>query len=165
MGNAVVFTDTLWGGWGNGVDHGIPVREIHWWVAHGYLHVKYSLYDFDGWEMVESHLAVGPTVDDIPQNKKHNPVIGHFPYKRTYDPPVTLDVYEIPWDDSWTGDGHSGPCRGAEGMRRCGSPGGDCLGRLPAVPREQLGPLHTLGQDAWLYPRLSAVCFWVMSGS
>ena len=34
----------------------------------------------DGWELVGTHLAIATSSGDIPQTKKGNPKVGHFPY-------------------------------------------------------------------------------------
>ncbi|MGB6370439.1 MAG: hypothetical protein WBF68_05350 [Atribacterota bacterium] len=34
----------------------------------------------DGWELVETHWAIATSSGDIPQTKKGNPKVGHFPY-------------------------------------------------------------------------------------
>ena len=47
----------------------------------------------NGWHLTESHLAIAQTLAGIPQTKSGNPKVGNFPYKRTYNPPVTSDVY------------------------------------------------------------------------
>ncbi len=44
----------------------------------GAMTVTYAL--TGGWELVETHLAVGDMLSDIPSNKKGNPKIGNFPY-------------------------------------------------------------------------------------
>jgi hypothetical protein len=44
----------------------------------GVLVVEY--HTMGGWELVEAHLAVGNHVEDIPNNNKGNPMVGHFDY-------------------------------------------------------------------------------------
>lgn len=60
------------------------------------LYVEYST--ANGWQLTESHLAIALTLSGIPQTKSGNPKVGNFPYQRTYDPPVTSDVYVFPLD-------------------------------------------------------------------
>ncbi|BEP18351.1 hypothetical protein PYJP_17030 [Pyrofollis japonicus] len=49
--------------------------------------------------MVETHLAVAKSLDDIPHTKKGNPVPGKFPYKAVHNPPTTAVTYTIPLKD------------------------------------------------------------------
>ena len=49
--------------------------------ATGVMNVVYTT--TGGWELVETHLAVGDELGDVPANKKGNPKIGHFPYTST----------------------------------------------------------------------------------
>lgn len=55
------------------------------------LYVEYTT--IDGWRLSETHLAIATTLAGIPQTKSGNPKVGNFPYKRTYNPTVTSDVY------------------------------------------------------------------------
>ena len=48
----------------------------------------------DGWEMSETHLFAGDK-GDMPVNKPGNPKIGKFPYKDSFNPPVTEVTYTI----------------------------------------------------------------------
>jgi len=54
-------------------------------------------YDTSGgdWALVETHLAVGDSLDDIPQNKNGNPIPGHFPDSNDHDPPEQIVTYTI----------------------------------------------------------------------
>lgn len=61
------------------------------------LYVTFSTHD--GWELTETHLAIATTLAGIPQTKSGNPKVGNFPYKRTYDPSVTSDVYVFSLDE------------------------------------------------------------------
>jgi hypothetical protein len=47
-------------------------------VADDILRVTYTT--TGGWELTEAHLWVGPDLADMPQTKKGNPKIGHFPH-------------------------------------------------------------------------------------
>ncbi len=49
----------------------------------------------DGWQLSESHLQIGETLDDFPLTKKGNPKVGNFDYQREYNPLVTEDTYEF----------------------------------------------------------------------
>jgi hypothetical protein len=60
------------------------------------LYVEFST--ANGWQLTESHLAIATSLAGIPQTKSGNPKIGNFPYKRTYSPPVTSDVYTFSLD-------------------------------------------------------------------
>jgi len=48
------------------------------------------------WEITAVHLAVAGTLAEIPQNRNHNPLPGHFPTNATLNPPVTAVSYTIP---------------------------------------------------------------------
>ncbi len=74
------------------------VGWVHVWNDCDYLYVEYITEG--GWELTETHVAVATSFEDIPQTKKGNPKVGHFPYKMTHDPPVTLYTYEIELE--WT---------------------------------------------------------------
>jgi hypothetical protein len=60
------------------------------------LYVEFST--SNGWHLTESHLAIATSLAGIPQTKSGNPKIGNFPYKRTYEPPVTSDTYVFSLD-------------------------------------------------------------------
>lgn len=48
------------------------------------------------WHLVETHLAVGDTVGDLPTNRPGNPKIGHFPYTGQPDPaPADVAQYTV----------------------------------------------------------------------
>ena len=59
----------------------------------------------DGWSLSETHISVEDAEDNIPQNKKGNPIPGHFEHSTTHDPNV--DSYEIviPFDTLPDNDG------------------------------------------------------------
>jgi len=61
-----------------------------------YMYITYTT--TGGWELTETHLAVAESFDDIPQNKKGNPKIGHFPYSDPHGP-VSTYTYTIDLDD------------------------------------------------------------------
>lgn len=52
----------------------------------------------NGWQLSETHLAIATSLAGIPQTKSGNPKVGNFPYKRTYSPTVTYDVYVFALD-------------------------------------------------------------------
>ena len=61
----------------------------------------YLMYETKGdWLMTEANLHVATSLDDIPQTNKHNPIPGHFDYRRTYFPGVNLDIFPVPL--KWT---------------------------------------------------------------
>lgn len=49
-----------------------------------------------GWELVETHLAAGDQIGDIPVNKKGNPQIGQFPLSGPSAPGSTTQTYAVP---------------------------------------------------------------------
>lgn len=55
-----------------------------WRASNNLLKIKYVITE-DGWTLDETHLAVAESFDAIPQNKKGNPKIGHFPYNDDHD--------------------------------------------------------------------------------
>ena len=59
----------------------------------------------DGWSLSETHVSVQDSEDDIPQNKKGNPIPGHFEYSETHDPNVESYEIVIPLDDLPGNDG------------------------------------------------------------
>ena len=54
-------------------------------------HMKY------GWQLVETHVAVAESLEGLPQNKKGNPKVGHFPYSAD-----SSGIATIPRDSGWT---------------------------------------------------------------
>ncbi len=55
--------------------------------------VTYTITE-DGWCIMETHLAIGKTLTDIPKTKTGNPIPGHFEYSDTHD---CLDT--VPYTD------------------------------------------------------------------
>ena len=53
-----------------------------------------SFHAADGWRLTETHLEVADSPAAIPQ-RNGNPTVGHFEYKREYDPPVQSDGYQV----------------------------------------------------------------------
>jgi hypothetical protein len=75
----------------------IPVGTVGVWNDEDTLYVRYVT---DGdWMLAETHLAVETSEGDIPQNKKGNPIPGHFEYSMDHDPLVQEYTYEIPLGD------------------------------------------------------------------
>lgn len=56
------------------------------WTDEESLYVKYQT--TDDRQLQRTYLAVGKTLDEIPQNKKGNPLINKFPYKTVHRPSV-----------------------------------------------------------------------------
>jgi len=89
-------------------EHRITVGGVHVWNDGDSLFVTY--YVWDCWVLTETHVAVAmfPTMDsngdgeinildaDIPQTKKGNPKVGHFPYRHEGLGGVASDPYTIP---------------------------------------------------------------------
>jgi hypothetical protein len=69
------------------------------WNDADYLYVKYETHE--PWCLVETHLAVGDELGDIPQTTKGSPIPGRFAYKTYHglEPCVTEYVYQIPLPD------------------------------------------------------------------
>lgn len=47
----------------------------------------------DNWVMTETHVAIGPDLDSIPQTGSGNPKVGHFLFNTDHDPPITTFTY------------------------------------------------------------------------
>jgi hypothetical protein len=62
--------------------------------AQGAVQVTFSTHD--GWELVETHLAAGDNLTDIPSNKAGNPKIGNFPYQSGDITGATEFVFTVP---------------------------------------------------------------------
>ena len=71
----------------------MKVGTVSVWNDGSTLYVKYKT--IGDWELTETHVAVNTSLADIPQTKKGNPKVGHFPYKMTHDPSVTDYTYQI----------------------------------------------------------------------
>lgn len=66
------------------------------------LYVTFST--VDGWLLTETHVAVGASLSDLPQNKAGNPIPGHFEYKEDHDPAVRSFTYTISLDGLEVGE-------------------------------------------------------------
>ena len=75
----------------------MPVGNITVWDNGTSLYVKYETTGC--WHLVETHLAVATSLEEIPQTKKGNPIPGHFPYSNYHDPMVQEYTYEVDLDD------------------------------------------------------------------
>lgn len=76
------------------VDAGVDTSAQCGEGATGALQVVYATHD--GWELVETHLAYGNEMADIPTNKKGNPKIGLFPLASGDITGATTQGFEIP---------------------------------------------------------------------
>jgi hypothetical protein len=63
-----------------------------------YIHVTYVSWGY--WLLTETSVAIGESIEDIPQNGKGNPKVGHFPYSDPHGPVYTY-TYDIERDPSW----------------------------------------------------------------
>ena len=77
----------------------MQVGTVHVWNDADYLYVEYTT--TDGWELMETHVAVAEDFEDIPQTKSGNPKVGRFPYKHEELGGVTADPYTISLDEGW----------------------------------------------------------------
>ena len=82
------------------------------WAGNGAIHVgnvtvsddgsslDVTYQTFGGWLLTETNVAVGQSVEDIPQTGSGNPKIGHFDYSSEHDPAdeVTTVTHTIPLD-------------------------------------------------------------------
>jgi len=91
--NAITTTDLI----ADGRDNPTDVGDITVWVDSGNLYVKYTI-TTGGLYLIELHLAVDKHLLDIPQNNKHNPKVGQFPYQEPWGPPAYGS--QTPWE--WT---------------------------------------------------------------
>lgn len=65
------------------------VGKIYLWNDGSYLYARYALSQEaveEGWEIMETHLAVADEFKDIPQNRAGNPIPGRFASKTEHDP-------------------------------------------------------------------------------
>jgi hypothetical protein len=97
---------------------------VHLRKSGSILYVEYST--SSEWEIMETHFALGTSLDDIPQTKKGNPKIGRFPFQSEHPEGTDTHTYIINLDqcfpDGWTGKllyfaAHavvSHPCKGEE---------------------------------------------------
>jgi hypothetical protein len=85
-------TAALWAG--NGAIHVGSVTVSNDGSA---LNVTYDI-TLGGWLIAETHVAVGESVEDIPQTNSGNPKIGHFDSSSEHDPGVITVTHTIPLD-------------------------------------------------------------------
>jgi len=62
----------------------INVGQVEVWNDAENLHITYVI-DEPGWYLTETHLHVACDESDIPQNKKGNPIPGHFDYSSEHE--------------------------------------------------------------------------------
>jgi hypothetical protein len=74
----------------------LDIGAVRCWIRGDYLHVLCSAEG--GWALGETQLDVVASFDDFPLTKKGNPKIGHFPFKKTSDPPAAEIEYAIDLD-------------------------------------------------------------------
>ena len=102
--------------------HRTPVGEVSVWNDGDNLYVTYSTTV----GMHETHLAVAEDFEDIPQTKKGNPKVGHFPYKNEDVGGALTDPYVIPleWDagTELIIAAHAELCNGETAWANCGGP-------------------------------------------
>jgi hypothetical protein len=66
----------------------------------GTIKVTYQL--LPGFYLIESHLSLTSSLEDVPQSRQHNPQVGLFDYKMHHNPPVGYYVYDnIPGKDCY----------------------------------------------------------------
>jgi len=73
------------------------VGEVQVWNDAENLYVTY-LIDASGWYLTETHLHVACDEIDIPQNKKGNPIPGHFEYSSEHE--ISAEVIKQPFEIS-----------------------------------------------------------------
>jgi hypothetical protein len=71
----------------------IDAGKVSVYNDENYLYVEIST--TGGWELTESHVAVAPSVELIPQTGSGNPKVGQFALAAVHNPPVTSYVYTI----------------------------------------------------------------------
>lgn len=64
------------------------VGSVKVWNDEEWLYIQYET--TDGWEMTETHLEVGCSLDDFPLNRKGNPQVGRFSEGEELAEPTTL---------------------------------------------------------------------------
>lgn len=80
--------------------------DVHVWCSGELIYVQYST--DSGWTISETHLAVATSLDGIPQNKKGNPKIGHFPFKGDHPEGTEIVTYVFDIYDYFPVGGLSG---------------------------------------------------------
>jgi len=85
---------------GGNVNSAIRVGDVRVWNDEDYLYVKYVITNAD-WCITDTHLAVAPTLDGIPQTKKGNPIPGQFDYSSAHE---CLSEYTYQIDLTWNPD-------------------------------------------------------------
>jgi hypothetical protein len=86
----------------------IDVGEVQVWDDGEYLYVRYLIDadltpddpgdDSSQTLIYETHVAIASSFEDIPQTKKGQPKIGHFPYSNSFETGVTEVMHEIKLD-------------------------------------------------------------------
>ena len=72
----------------------IDVGEVQVWNDAENLHITY-LIDVSGWYLTETHLHIACDESAIPQNKKGNPIPGHFDYSSEHE--ISEEIIEEPF--------------------------------------------------------------------
>jgi hypothetical protein len=86
------YISSLWAG----REHNVVGLVLVDWVDDDTLRV---IYETDGnWKLIETHLIVAESLNDIPQTKSGNPKIGQFPYASEHYPGVTHYTYYVDID-------------------------------------------------------------------
>ena len=77
----------------------IDAGDVLVWNNADYLYVKFVT--TAPWCLLETHVAVGDLLEDIPQTKKGNPIPGNFAYAEIFelDPCQTEHTFKIPLAD------------------------------------------------------------------
>ena len=69
------------------------VGDVTVWCSGELFYIQYST--GSGWTLSETNLAVATSLDGIPQTKKGNPKIGHFPFKSDHPEGTETVTYVI----------------------------------------------------------------------
>ena len=73
--------------------------NIHVWNDSDYLYIEYDL--DPAYTMTKTQVHVGLSLDDIPQTSDGNPILEDFEFFEEYNPPVSNDLIQIPWNTDW----------------------------------------------------------------
>ena len=96
--------------WTYGDDTVVPIIAGQWdevgslTVSNDPTNIYFDLVLVDGWVTTETHLHVGDTFADFPQNKKGILIPGQFEYSTDHNPAVTTFSYTVPMGDWGVGD-------------------------------------------------------------
>jgi hypothetical protein len=73
------------------------IGSVHCWIAGDSLFVLYGT--GGDWRITQAQLVVVKSPGDIPRTRSDNPKVGHFPFKRRYDPSVDACKFSLDMEE------------------------------------------------------------------